>query len=227
MAHKLHPMIVGIRKDLRQIANPDYARRMQAYMKSEMLYHGIKSAEQTKVKQKWFKEFPVASFNEYIELIQDLWAADFREERYVAISLGNKYKKFQTMEALPVYQMMIQDGAWWDYVDAIAANLIGALLKKYPAEMRTVLYQWIEHDDLWLRRSAILAQLKFKANTDETMLFEFCARCMEEKVFWIRKAIGWALREYSKTNPDSVREFVEKTHERMSGVTWREARKYI
>lgn len=196
-------------------------------MKSEMPYHGIKSAELTKVKQKWFKEFPVRTFEEYIELIQGLWAADFREERYVAISLAYKYKQYQTVEALPVFQMMIQDGAWWDYVDSIAADLIGALLGKYPEEMRTVVYQWIEHDDLWLRRSAILAQLKFKANTDEAMLYEFCDRCMDEKIFWIRKAIGWALREYSKTNPDSVRTFVEKTRERMSGVTWREARKYI
>ena len=123
--------------------------------------------------------------------------------------------------------MMIETGAWWDYVDMIAAHLIGNLLANYPDVMKPEMRCWIEDDDLWIRRSAILSQLRFKRDTDGDMLFEFCSNCLSEESFWIRKAVGWALREYSKSEAESVRRFVTEHRHLMSRVTLKEAEKYI
>ncbi len=223
----MHPLTHTIRENLQMAADPEYAPQMQAYMKSEMPYRGVKSAEQRQIYKAVFAEFPLKSFGEFSQVLTELWNAEYREERYAAITLALKYKKYQTMEALPIYRMMITTSAWWDLVDGVAADLIGVLLEKYPSEMKPEMERWILDEDQWIRRTAILSQLRFKGKTDKQMLFRFCESCLDEKSFWIRKAVGWALREYSKTDPDAVREFYQKNVERMSGVTRREVEKYI
>ena len=223
----MHPIINYIRQALQDQANLAQAPAMQAYMKSEMPYRGVKSAVQKQIQSAALKAYPVEGFADYISVIDTLWDAEYREERYAAIGVARRVKKFQTLEALPIYRMMIETGAWWDYVDSIAADLIGAILQRYPYEMKPELRAWIDDDHLWIRRSALLAQLRFKAETDERMLFEFCEKRLDESSFWIRKAVGWALREYSKTAPDAVRAFFQRYQERMSGVTKREVVKYI
>ncbi len=224
---ELHPIVVAVREAFAKAANPEYAVQMQKYMKSEMLYYGIKSAEQRQITRDIFKQHPIKRFDEYLFVIKQLWDGKFREERYAAIRLACRYKKYPVMEALPLYRTMIQTGAWWDYVDGIAIDLIGKLLNDNPEQVKPILNEWIVDEDLWIRRSAILAQLRFKEKTDEEMRYGFCRKCLHEKVFWIRKAIGWVLREYSKTAPDSVRSFVNQHRDEMSGVTLREVEKYI
>jgi 3-methyladenine DNA glycosylase AlkD len=223
-----HPLILAIKSALAAAANPANAGPMQRYMKSTMPYRGVKTPDQRLIYRELFKRYPILSFEEYIAIIRELWdSAEYREERYTAINLARRYKSFQTLEALPLYRHMIVTGAWWDYVDGIASDLIGELLRKHPTDMKPELRRWIEDPQIWVRRAAILSQLRFKTETDEALLFEFCLKCMDEKEFWTRKAIGWALREYSKTNSEAARRFVEENRTRMSGVTRKEAEKYI
>ena len=222
-----YPVVSELRSALKKAGNPDYAIQMQKYMKSEMPYHGVKSAGQKEIYRTIFKKYPPKDFQEYRQVIEELWDAEFREERYGAIRYAKQFSKFQTMQALPLYRMMIEAGAWWDYVDSIAIDLIGSLLSSFEEEMKEELRRWITDEHLWIRRAAILSQLRFKKDTDHEMFFEFCSTCIHEKTFWMRKAIGWALRDYSKHEPDRVREFIEKNRENMSGLTLREASKYI
>jgi 3-methyladenine DNA glycosylase AlkD len=224
---KLHPLTKTVRTLYAESANPEDAIQMQKYMKSEMLFHGVKSPIQKQINQQAIKQFPIKSAEEYELVLRELWDASYREERYTAITYAKKYKKYQVMEMLPLYRMMIESGGWWDYVDAVAAHLIGNLLMKYPTVMKPEMYRWIEDDNLWIRRTAILSQLRFKADVDREMLFTFCQKCLHEETFWIRKAIGWALRDFSKVYPDSVRQFVEKHRDEMSRVSLKEAEKYI
>jgi len=223
----MHPLTTAIRAAYASAADPKQAPAMQKYMKSSLPYYGIKLPLQRKINRELFKLHPVKSFDEYVVVIRKLWDASYREERYAAIAVAEHFRPFITMEALPTYRMMIETGAWWDLVDGIAAHLIGELLCKHPVEMKIILKEWIKDSDLWIRRSAILAQLRFKTDTDSELLFEFCAKCLQEQSFWIRKAVGWSLRDYSKVAPEKVRAFVEEYRKNMSGVTLREARKYI
>ncbi|MCF7810310.1 DNA alkylation repair protein [bacterium] len=224
---KYHPLTVEIRSAFKKAANPDEAPAMQKYMKSEMPFYGIKSAIRKEIYKSVFKKYKIGDATEYEQTIRELWDAEYREERYAAITVAVRYKKLQTIEALPLYKELIISGAWWDMVDGIAADIINPLLKKFPLDMKEILKQWIKDDDLWIRRTAILSQLRFKSDTDYKMLFDFCIQCLHEKLFWIRKAIGWALREYSKHEPDKVRMFVDANREAMSGLSLREASKYI
>jgi 3-methyladenine DNA glycosylase AlkD len=223
-----HNLTITIRQSLAEHANPEKALPMQKYAKSEMPYRGVQAVEQRKIYTSALKQYPIKSQSEYELVIRELWDnAEYREERYGAYHIAEKYSKFQTPEMLPLYRKMIITGAWWDYVDAISAHIIGALLLKYPQIIKPVLYNWIADENLWIRRTAILAQLTSKDKTDWEMLKGFCLKCLKEESFWIRKAIGWALRQYSKTNPQAVREFVNEHQSDMSGVTLREAKKYI
>ncbi|MFC2150502.1 DNA alkylation repair protein [Calditrichota bacterium] len=224
---KPHQFVLTIREGLKSSANHQNAVPMQIYMKSEMPYRGVKSPQQKKIFQSSSKNWQPGDLNEYLKVIEQLWDAEYREERYAAIFIAQKYKKFQTLEALLTYRMMIKTGAWWDYVDAIASHLIGSLLQNYPDNMKPLMYEWIEDEDVWIRRTALLCQLKFKAETDQQMLFDFCRKRLGEESFWIRKAIGWALREYSKSKCEEVSRFVEKQSHKMSGLTLREASKYL
>ena len=122
---------------------------------------------------------------------------------------------------------MITTGAWWDYVDSIATGVVGALFEKEPKKMRKILLGWSRCDDMWLRRSAILAQFKFKKTTDTELLFTLIEPSIDSTEFFLRKAIGWALREYSKTSPQTVITYVSTHRARLSGLSQREALKVI
>jgi 3-methyladenine DNA glycosylase AlkD len=122
---------------------------------------------------------------------------------------------------------MIVTGAWWDFVDEIAANLVGELLRNHAKPMRATLRRWSKDADLWRRRSAILAQLKFRQATDAKLLFELIAPSLKSDEFFLRKAIGWALREYAKSAPKVVRYYVAENEEHLSALSRREALRRI
>ena len=227
MKSDLHPIVSFLRDSFNESADPEDAAAMQAYMKSEIPFYGIRSSDRKKMISEAFKSFPIKSYREFTIVAEQLWNGSFREEKYAAIAILKRYRKFHSMELLSLLTMMIKTGAWWDFVDEISAHLVGALLQKYPAQMKKILCEWIDDENIWIRRSAILAQLRFKQNTDAEMLFGFCTKCLEEKDFWIRKAIGWALREYSKSNRQAVSNFVDENKSVMSGLTLKEASKYL
>jgi len=222
------PFISEVRKGLVANANPERARGAQAYMKSEMPYRGLDSKTLRKIERDGWKRYPIKDATELEAIVLEFWDnAEYREERYVAQETLTKYQKYLTMDHVPLIRHLIVTGAWWDHVDGIAKFNVGGLLAAYPKPMTAELKRWIKDDHLWIRRAAVLSQLAFKDKTDTELLFSFCSQCLEETTFWMRKAIGWALREYSKTDPVAVREFIEKNRDRMSGLTYREASKYV
>lgn len=223
-------MIAAVRRALRERADPVKAGPMQAYMKSEMPYLGVQTVERRAACRAVFGEHPLDPFEQWRDGVLVLWRkARFREERYAAIELTGYglYDRFQTLETLPIYEEIVVTGAWWDYVDTIAANRLGGLLRGYPKAMKTEMRQWSKDDDLWKRRSAILCQLNLKQETDPRLLYDCIRPSLGSTEFFLRKAIGWALREYAKTDPQEVRRFVRAHDSRLSGLSKREALKNL
>lgn len=223
-------MIRAARKALRAAADPGKARIMKAYMKSEMPYLGIQATPLRKAAREVFAAHKLESFEEWRDTVLELWReARFREERYLAIELAGYpgYRKFRTLDALPIYEEMITSGAWWDYVDSIASHRLGELLRGHPVKMRAVLRRWAKSHDIWKRRSAILAQLGFKGETDLKLLYDCIGPSIGEKEFFLRKAIGWALRQFAKTDSKEVRRFVAEQEGRLSPLSKREALKNV
>jgi len=230
MDHINSDLIAAVRAELARAADPTKAPTMRAYMKSEMPYLGVSLPAVRAVCQTVFADYPLASFEEWRDTALSLWrTAQFREERYAALALtgDRRYRDYQRPAVLPMYEEMIVSGAWWDYVDEVATHRIGPLLARYPETIRPELRVWSRDDNLWKRRAAILAQIGFKANTDEELLFACIGPNLSDRDFFIRKAIGWALREYAKTNASAVRRFVRDHEASLSPLSRREAMKHL
>jgi 3-methyladenine DNA glycosylase AlkD len=198
-------------------------------MKSTMPYIGISMPTLRAECRPLFDRHPLPTFDAWRDAVLTIWrGATFREERYVAIALtGHRaYDDYQRMIALPLYRELIVTGAWWDYVDPIATNRLGTLLRRCPTPMTKAMRTWARSKDIWLRRSAILCQARFKKDTDLALLYDCIEPSIESKEFFLRKAIGWALREYAKADPSEVRRYVTANETRLSGLSKREALKH-
>lgn len=223
-------LLHALRAALVRVAEPARAQAMQAYMKSAMPYHGVSAANVRVVCREVFTDYPFETAEAWRADVLTLWrGADFREERYAAIALSGHRgaKAFQTLDALPMYEEMIVSGAWWDYVDLLAARRIGALLAAYPREMRRTMLSWSHAADLWKRRSAILAQLAFGEATDLTLMFACIEPSLAEKDFFLRKAIGWALRQAARHHERDIVRYVRDYGAQLSPLTKREALKHV
>lgn len=196
-------------------------------MKSEMPYRGISAPEVRAITKRVFAEHPIATCEKWRAAVLELWrGARFREERYAAIALlaHRAHRACRTHDVLPMYEEMITTGAWWDYVDEIAHH-VGDLLRAHPIEMRPVMRAWSTDHDLWKRRVSIICQISFKKDTDLKLLYANIKPNMAESNFFIRKAIGWALRAYAWTDPNEVARYVAANESKLSGLSRREALK--
>lgn len=223
-------LVRALRRELRAHADPARAAGAQAYMKSEMPYYGLDAKTLRAVCKQVFAAHPLASFDEWRRTVLTLWhEATRREERYAAIELAGAraYRAHQTLDTLPLYEELIVDGAWWDLVDGVATHRIGDLLRAYPREMKKLLLAWSKCDDIWKRRTAILAQVRFKSATDTRFLYACIEPSLARKEFWLRKAIGWALRSYAWHDPREVARYVKENEARLSGLSKREALKNV
>ena len=216
-----------VRSQLAAATDPEKAKAMAAYMKTDGGFYGVPKPQRKPIYRQLVREFPVGDAETYDRLVSALWAEPQRESKYLAIDLAIRWSKFHVMEQLPLFRRMITEGAWWDLVDGVASNLVGGAIRSDPASAWAVIDPWIDDEDLWIRRTAVICQLKSKADTDEERLFSFCAARAHEPEFFMRKAIGWALREHAKTNPQSVRAFVVEHRQKLSGLTYREATKHL
>lgn len=222
-------MATAVRSALAAAADPERAPRMQAYMKSAMPYRGISAPDMRAICKRTFAEHPLSSCDEWRSAVLELWReAEFREERYAAIELlaHRRHRECRTLEVLPMYEEMIVTGAWWDYVDELAHH-VGALLRAHPDQMRQVMRGWSTDKDLWKRRVSIICQISFKRDTDLELLYGNIEPNLAERNFFIRKAIGWALRSYAWTEPKEVARYVAANEARLSGLSRREALKNI
>ena len=203
---------------------------MQAYMKSAMPYLGVTVPLLRRTCKKLFADLTFANRQDWRQRVLQLWrGARFREEGYAAIILtGVKGAvAFQTPQEMPLYEEIIVTGAWWDFVDEVASDRVGPILRAYPAPMRKKMLAWSKSDNLWKRRTAILCQLRFKQDTDLDLLYACIEPSLDSREFFLRKAIGWALRQYAWTDPTAVRAYVQNHKERLSGLSRREALKNI
>jgi 3-methyladenine DNA glycosylase AlkD len=219
-----------VRAALLEVAEPARAPAMQAYMKSTMPYLGVPAPKLKAVCREVFASYPFADAGAWRDDVLGVWrAAKHREERYAAIRLSahRKAKAFQTLDTLPMYEEMIATGAWWDYVDEIAANQIGGLLEAHPREMKRTMLAWSRSDDMWKRRTSIICQLRFGEATDTKLLYACIEQSLASKEFFLRKAIGWSLRQLAKHAPDEVARYVEEHDAELSGLSKREALKHI
>lgn len=218
----------ALRRELRRAADPEMARSMQATTKSDMPFYGVPTETLAEIVQKVFPKYPLSTFHAWRSAVLDLWrTAEHREERYAAIGLSGyqPYDSYHTMKALPIYEEMITTGAWWDYVDTIASDRLGLLLRRYPAAMRSRMQEWSRSGDMWKRRAAILCQLQFKDETDLGLLYACVLANSRDPQVFIRKAIGQALQEYAWTDPDEVLRFVEDHADDLSSLSRSEALK--
>jgi 3-methyladenine DNA glycosylase AlkD len=219
-------LISTIASRLREHADPEKAPQMQAYMKSEMPYLGIQTPLRRALCKEVFADFPLMSFEEWQRTVLRIWReATFREERYAAIGLASQpdYREYRSMNALPLFEEMIVSGAWWDYVDGIATGPVAEILQRSPKGMSRRMRSWSKSGDIWKQRTSIICQLGFKDRTDLDLLYDCIEPSMGEKEFFLRKGIGWALREYAKTDPHEVVRYVTANRDRLSPLSRREA----
>ena len=214
---------------LLEAADPARAPQQQAYMKSAMPYFGVGVPECRRIAGAVFRAHPLAGADAWEAAILDLWReAARREERYAAVELlvFPRHAGWLEPARLPLIEEMVVTGAWWDYVDAIAGKAVGTMLAAHPGPTGAALREWAGDDDIWKRRTAILAQLRARGRTDTGLLADAIRPSIGHPEFFLRKGIGWALREYSKTDPEWVTAFVA-AHPALSDLSRREALRHV
>jgi len=223
----LHPIISFVAEALVADADPARAQKMAAYMKTDMPFYGVQSPKQKVVIRLAGNRFKPQSFDDYERAIDALWSQPHREEKYVALGLAQRWKTFIEPQALGLYERLIREGQWWDLVDPVAAHLVGKVVLDFPDTTWPLIDQWIEDDNLWVRRTAVICQIRNGAKTDSARLFDYCRRRANETEFFMRKAIGWALREYAYKDPEAVYVFIKEQGDALSGLSRREASKHL
>ncbi len=207
--------------NLLRAENAILAPSMAAYMKDHFAFLGIPKPLRSVIQRRNWVDRPRKS--DAIVWIHDLWLQPFREAQYLACDLLKvESKHWAPAEALPYLEQWITTKSWWDSVDTLAVHGVGVLLRRHPEEVWPTVQQWIYHENLWLNRTAIICQLGFRGETRTEWLDEALTAHVHSKEFFHRKAIGWALRDYGKTNPRWVRQWVD-AHPELSGLSRREA----
>jgi 3-methyladenine DNA glycosylase AlkD len=219
-----------LRRRLRAAAEPAKAAAMQAYMKSAMPCLGVQAKPLRAVCRDVFADIAFAASEDWQRAVLEIWrGAEYREERYAAIELVNhrSAREFLRLDAVVMLREMIIDGAWWDVVDALAGGPLSRILENDREAMATMLREWARSDNLWLRRSAIICQLPAKERTDLTLLYDCIEPSLASREFFLRKAIGWALRQYARTDPAEVARYAAVNAARLSPLSRREATKHL
>ena len=219
-------LVSAIRGELAAHADPVRAPQMQAYLKTDIPCRGVTVPLQREIVSRAAANFPIESFADWRDTVLELRrGAEYREELGCAGFLAGqrRYREFQTLAALPLYEELIVRGAWWDLVDEIATHRLGPLLLSYPAEMRRKMLDWSRDRSLWKRRSSIISQMTLKEMTDRELLYACIEPNLSDGDFFIRKAIGWALRAFAYIDPDEVVRYVEEKGDLLSPLSKREA----
>ncbi|MEM7102433.1 MAG: DNA alkylation repair protein [Bacteroidota bacterium] len=221
----MHPYVSDYQLLIKQHADPEKAVKMQKYMRDLFNYYGIKAPELRQLQRQYRHESGFPEKKDLFGIVKDCWKLPQREFQYFGQELMEKFSKKPDPGFLDIYEYMITNKSWWDTVDFIAAKLVGNYFKQFPNLISDTNEQWLESGDIWLQRTTLLFQLKYKTKTDIELLSANIMRLKSSKEFFIRKAIGWLLREYSKTNASFVRDFVTK-HE-LAPLSEREALKWL
>lgn len=209
-----------------QNANAEDAKTMKAYLRDQFDMYGIRTPVRKTLYKDLMAQTKTWTYPEVESLMVWCWDQEQRDYQYFGIDLMQRWKNKLPEEALDFVKYLITNRSWWDTVDLLATNPLGSLCRKYPSAW-SAMDEWIDHENMWLRRSAIIYQLKSKNELDEERLLHYCQKRMNEEEFFIRKAIGWALRQHTRVNPELVRKFVKDNENELSDLSKREALKNI
>jgi len=221
----MHNYIKPLVKEFRNKANPKNAEPMAKYMKNLFPYLGIKTPERKELLKQFYKENGFPEIFDLKQIVLDLWELPEREYQYFAIGMLRKFSRKLDENFIELFEHLIITKSWWDSVDGIASWLIGNLFQRFPELIKPYTEKWMKSGNMWLQRTVILFQLNYKDKIDVKLLFKNIKKCMDSKEFFIQKAIGWALREYSKTDAQVVIDFVENNE--LATLSKREALKWL
>lgn len=213
-----------IKKTFEHHQREDDAMAMRQYMKNHFSFLGIRSPLRKEI-SKQFLSIKLQDELELLELVHGLWQMEAREYQYLAIEFLTKNNKLISLTSIFFIEQLVQQKSWWDTVDALASNVVGPVLLRSPDEMHLIVSPWISSDNLWLNRTAIIFQLKYKEETRLDILKRAILLHIDSTEFFHKKAIGWALRQYSKIDPTWVAEFLED--HQLQPLSVREASKYL
>jgi 3-methyladenine DNA glycosylase AlkD len=221
----MQPYVVLLKSFLAPHANPAAAGPMRAYMRSQFEYLGLKSAPLGELMQQFYAAQGLPPLADLETSLHELWALPEREYQYCAIGLLRRFAREIPAEYVNVMEYLLTHKAWWDTVDTIASDLVGGHFKRHPQVRTATLAKWRQSDNFWLRRTCILFQLGYKKDTDFALLQEIIRENLGSNEFFINKAIGWALRQYTRVDPAGVRQFVAETP--LQPLSAREALKWL
>lgn len=205
--------------------NEENSRQMSAYMKNHFEFFGIKTPERRAIEKEFFQKTGILKEPFNGAFVLALWAKPEREFQNAAMDYIEKYLKKLEKEQIYLMEKLITTKSWWDTVDMLAQKPVGKILLNHRELVPELAEGWAVSENMWLRRTAIIFQLKHKSETDEDLLYRYISLNSDSKEFFIQKGIGWALREYSKTSPESVKVFIQ-TH-RLAPLSVREGSKYL
>lgn len=223
----MHSYTQSVIKTYKKYANQERSEQQKAYMKGKFEFFGLTSPERKEINRGFLLKTNLPEKQEAFDIIRELWEQPQRELQYFAMALAQKYLKQYNKDDIILYEHLITQKSWWDTVDYIAATLVGSYFKHFEHRRESLVNQWLISENMWLQRTCVLFQLKYKNQTDTMLLKNTINRLLARKEFFINKAIGWSLREYSKTDPDWVREIVQEFDDDLSNLSRREALKVI
>jgi 3-methyladenine DNA glycosylase AlkD len=222
----MHPYVKALKVSFEQNADPSQAPGMKKYMRDQFEYLGIKSPKFKELMRGHIAANGLPPVNELDAILRDLWSLPEREFQYAATSLLGRLEKQLPASLVKTMEYMIVTKSWWDTVDTISGGILGVHFQRYPAIREKYLAKWRKSENFWLRRACILFQLNYKTETDFDLLCEVICENLGSKEFFINKAIGWALRQYARTDPKAVKKFVKETKD-LNPLSRREAMKHL
>jgi 3-methyladenine DNA glycosylase AlkD len=225
MSSKIHPYLEPLRELFADHADPEIAAGQQAYMKDKFQFFGIKTPQRRALVRGFLKEHGRPPGEQLAAVVRSAFAQPQREFHYTGMELFTHAAKKLGPEYLPLAEELILTHSWWDMVDHIAVHGVGAILRRHPQLIHEVNERYMASGELWLQRTALIFQLQYKEHTDQKLLFSNIERLADHKDFFIRKGIGWALRQYARIDPKAVKEFIGR--QSLSPLSVHEAGKHL
>jgi 3-methyladenine DNA glycosylase AlkD len=220
-----HPYVRSIQTLLEKHADPNAAVRMKRYMRDQFEYLGLKGPVVGELLIGHYTEYGLPIISDLDSIVRDLWSLPQREFQYIATSLISKFEKELPENFIETLEYLLVTKSWWDTVDTISTGVVGTHFKRFPKTRKKYLAKWRRSENFWLRRTVILFQLKYKKDTDFDLMCDIIRENLGSKEFFINKAIGWALRQYTRVDPQAVRQFVKETP--LHPLSAREALKWL
>ncbi len=225
----------NLKKLLEKVQDVHYAKAISQYMRNKFDFLGIKAPERKELLKIFFKENGLPTKENFEEIIKKLWEMPQREYQYCALEIFALFIKKNENNYLDLAEYLITQHSWWDTVDILAPNIVGKMFlylgKTDEKIVENYTNKWANSNNIWLKRTSIIFQLTYKKNTNVELLEKYILLNQQDKVFskefFIQKAIGWALRQYARTDKEFVKDFVEKHHETLSNLSKREALKHL